>query len=177
MSKFFKTTLFFISVLFLTSCSSDDNSSSTSDDDGGQVPPPQTFTLKEQTFRLNEGIIQSMDDSETGITTTSVAIAGLNGLTLGTVSFTVFYNTADGIDGTYTSDEDINFETAPRIYSSTFSQYFIMQGEETFESNQAVGPVKITSHGNNEYTLEFDVEFGDGVKASGNVKKTFTVQA
>lgn len=176
MTKFFQTTFLFISVLFLASCSSDDNSGSATDDDNGDPnPTAQTFTLNGQTFQVTDASLQIFNDLQEGTSDTFVSVMGMNGTTVGTVSFSILYNTADGIDGIY-SDDDDSWEQIPGTYSSWLSNYSIMQGQSLDNSNQPVGPLKITSHGDNVYTVEFAVEYTNNVTASGDVQKTFTVQ-
>jgi hypothetical protein len=178
MSKFFKTTLFFISVMFFASCSSDDNISSSTDDDGGpETPTAQTFTLDGETYQVNQAALQIINDLEAGISDTTISLIGLNTAgKVGTISFWIIYETSDGIEGIYSSDED-DWEQVPGTYSSWLSNYSIVTQNQNMEnSNQPLGPVKIISHGDNVYTLEFDVTYANDVTATGSVKKTFTVQ-
>lgn len=178
MSKFFKTTLFFISVMFFASCSSDDNSSPSTDDDSGPETPT-TFVINGQTFETFIGVMQIFHDPEQGISDASITITGYNGENYGIIGFNVFYNTSEGIGGVYNSDENNNEEeTIAGTYSAWMSSYSIQDEDDNYleHSNLPIGSVKITSHGNNIFTLEFDVEYTNGVNAVGNVKRMFIIQ-
>ena len=165
MKKILKTSFLLVSVLFLMSCSSDDNS-------GSSV----SFTLDGEAYKVDQAAIQVFNNLSEGTSNGSISLTGSKGGKIGSVSFSVDYNTADGIAGTYTSDEG-DWDEVEGTYSSWLSAYTIFEGQNMTSSNEPVGPIKIISHGNNQYTLEFDVTYTDNVTASGNVKTTFTVQS
>ncbi|MFA7446720.1 MAG: hypothetical protein WCY89_12310 [Flavobacteriaceae bacterium] len=167
MTKFFQTTFFFISVLFLASCSSDDS-------EGGSSS--KNFTLNGETYRVEQAVIQVFNDSESNTSDASISLTGSKGGKVASISFSVFYNTSNGIEGVYTSDED-SWDQIEDTYSSWLSMYSITQNMDMTTSNQPVGPVTIISHGNNQYTLEFDVTYADNVTASASVKTTFAIQS
>jgi len=166
MKNFFRTTVFIISIVFLASCSSDDNG-------GGGA----SFTLGGEAYQVNQATLQIFNNMSEGTSDASISLIGSKGAKTGSVSFNVMYNTAEGIGGTYVSDED-SWEEIEGTYSSWLSSYTVVSGggQDMISSNQPIGPVEIVSHGNNQYTLEFDVTYNDDVTASGNVKTTFTVQ-
>ncbi len=165
MKKLLKTTFLFVSVLFLMSCSSDDNNSSSA-----------SFTLDGETYKVEQAAIQVFNNLSEGTSNGSISLTGSKGGKIGSVSFSVDYNTTDGIAGTYTSDEG-DWDEIEGTYSSWLSSYTIVDGQSMTSSNEPTGPIKIISHGDNQYTLEFNVTYTDNVTASGNVKTTFTVQA
>lgn len=171
MKKLLNSVLLFTSVFILASCSSDEGGSS---DDSGN-PTSQTFIIDGEIYQVNQGTLQIFKNIDEGISDASISLVGTNGTKIGSVTFSVLYETADGIDGTYTPDED-SWEQPLGTYSSWLSSYYISEGQNMITSNQPVGNVKVTSHGNDVYTLEFNVEYTNDVNASGNVKRSFIVQ-
>ncbi len=165
MKKILKTTFVLVSILCLMSCSSDDN--------GGS--PSAEFTLDGETYKVNQGVIQVFNDASTGIANAAITLMGSNGGKSGNVSFQVVYNINDSIEGTYVSDEN-SWDEIVGTYSSWLSTYSIAENNDMTHSNEPVGPVKMISHGDNQYTLEFDVTFFDNVSASGSVKTKFIIQ-
>lgn len=165
MKRFFRTAFFFISVMFIASCSSDDSSG-----DGA------TFILDGETYQVSQGTLQTFNNLSDGTSDTTISLVGNKGTTVSTISFRVFYNTDEGIEGTYVPNEDEWTETLG-TYSPWLSSYsIVVDGQDMTMSNEPVGSIKITSHGGNQYTLEFDVTYNDDVVASANAKTTFTTQ-
>lgn len=167
MRNFFNLTVLFVSVLFLASCSSDDNGSN-NNEEGVSLGE---FVVDGNIYKLHQATLLFVNDLSTGKSNTSISLGGVKGTDSTMITFSLFHNTSDGAAGAYVSNEN-SWDEIVGTYSSLLSSCVVNQNM----TNHPVGPVKVISHGNNEYTLEFNVTYSNNVKASGNVKTKFTVQ-
>lgn len=151
-----------MSLLFLFSCSSDDV--------GPEEKPSDTFILDGVTYSVN---ISSMDIRSTGpgVSAAVIIITGGNGSKVGAISFLLHFFTSEGIDGTYADGGNL---ASAGSYVSYLSTYSIQDGSNLQNGNYPDGVVTVTSHGGNEYTIEFDAVYMDDVKAFGNIRRVFT---
>ncbi len=128
-----------------------------------------SFVLDGVAYSVNITSLQSQNDGS-GLSIASIIMTGNNESKVGTLTFLVHYYTTEGITGTYTPAAGIG---SGQTYTPHLTIYSIQNGAELKTGAYPEGEVKITSHGGTEYSLEFDLIFSDGVKASANVKRSF----
>lgn len=152
-----------LSASFPVGCSKDDDS---------PIEDTHTFVLDGDTYSVNIASlwINTVDSERSGA---SITLTGSNGSRVGTIGFTAHFSTAAGINGTYTAASD-GAVGEPGTYASHLGTYSIHNGSELQTGGYAVGPLKITSHGDNEYTIAFDVSYADEVEATADIRRTFT---
>ena len=169
MKNFFKVAFLLFATLTLSSCSSDDDSGN----NGGDSP---SFSLKNETYNLvpQGSIIQMIDMDEEG-SFAQITISGTKDSKSGTIRFIANFD--NSISGTYTDGEmgtNGTFDTEGSNYITT---ELINGSQEIRSEGGAEGTLKITQNQNNNYTVEFDVVYDDGVVAQGNITTDFVVQS
>lgn len=148
---------------FLISCSKDDND---------QADGANTFVLDYTRYSINIASLKIQDD-DSGMSNAVVILTGGSGSTIGTISFIASFPTASGINGTYSAANGGSVGT-PWTYASHLGTYSIQDGSDIQLGGYATGPLKITSHGSNEYSVEFIVTYADDVEASATIRRSFT---
>ncbi|WP_126971529.1 hypothetical protein [Gynurincola endophyticus] len=151
-------------TLLLSACSKD------KDD---QKDDSNSFMLKDTRYSVNIASLQLQNNSS-GMSDAVILLTGGNGSRIGTTSFIVSFSTAGGINGTYTAASGGNVGTHG-TYAAHLATYSIQNGGDLQTGGYATGPLKITSHGNNEYSVEFTVKYNDNTEASANIKRIFTI--
>lgn len=167
MKKQFKIiVLFLVGSLLLTSCSSNDDSTSSSQ-----------FMVDGQSFNLlpGGGILEvKMDNvhTEQGQTfdRSSIGLNGVNGSTIATVVFDLFYKDGLPVEGVYNIAETLD-DYEDHFYSLLLSQQkqclgwttacTISQVGTTFSlnANNPSGTVTVTNNGNNNYRIQYNGNF------------------
>ncbi len=178
----------FFCVLMLTSvlgCSKDDAEQMPCQaDQNGISQGTSSFTFKSENFSCYDqcGSLQIFNHIDDGISDGTVTIVGTrsegNQLVTVSISFRLFWNTADGISDTYTiSDSDANdtYLDHLSIYLESWSD---TQGnvQQQYTSNNPQSSIVFTHLGGQSYNLNFDVTYIDGTTASGNVTCDLIVQ-
>lgn len=152
-----------LSASFLVSCSKDDD---------GPTQDTDTFMIDGDRYSVNIASV-GVNTVDSERSSASIILTGSNGSRIGTVTFIAHFSTSAGINGTYTAAAGGSVGD-PGTYASHLGTYGIQNGSDLRTGGFAVGPVAITSHGDREYTIVFDVKYSDNVEATANIRRTFT---
>lgn len=175
MKNLFKVAFLLFAAFAISSCSSDD--------DSGNGGGGSNFKLDGQTYDMsqaqpNGGVIQIIggDFGEEGVANAQISLTGLNGTKSGIITFHLSFLENEGISGTYnegTWDEVGAYDSEGSIYMTNET----VNGSQEIQTGEgAEGTFKITHNSDNNYTIEFNVTYDDGVQAEGNITQEFFVQ-
>ena len=103
----------------------------------------------------------------------TVLITGGNGPTIASLDLPLAFALGDDIEGTYARSSDL---ASAGAFIGYMANYGIQNGADLTHGNYPTGYIKVTHHKGDEYTVEFDLVFADGVKASGKIRRDFTSQ-
>ncbi|WP_339888916.1 hypothetical protein [uncultured Flavobacterium sp.] len=166
--------LLVLTSVVIFSCSSDSDSSKSANQftiEGQSytlIPDNALLELKMDNHIMDQG--QTYDRS-------SITLSGLNGTTIGTASFDLFYKDGLPVEGTYTitgslSDNDPDFFDQLLVDNKlclgwTSSCAVSEAGAPTFlvNANNPTGTVTVINNGNSNYTIQFN---GNYRKYDGN---------
>ena len=167
MKNYFKIiALFLVGSLSLTSCSSSDDSAASNqfqvDGQSYEVLPSNGLVeLKMDNVYTDQG--QSFDRS-------TVSLVGVNGTTVASVAFDLFYKDGLPVEGTYSIAETLD-DYSPDFYDQLLtdeklclgwtSLCAVYQGGSTLliNANNPIGTVTVTNNGNNNFTIQYNGNF------------------
>ncbi len=167
MKNYFKIiALFLVGSLSLTSCSSSDDSAASNqfqvDGQSYEVLPSNGLVeLKMDNIYTDQG--QSFDRS-------TVSLVGVNGTTVASVAFDLFYKDGLPVEGTYSIAETLD-DYSPDFYDQLLtdeklclgwtSLCAVNQGGSTLliNANNPIGTVTVTNNGNNNFTIQYNGNF------------------
>lgn len=170
----FKRILFTISLitvvgLIFSACSKNDDDNNVTPDD--QTDVSDTFTINGEDFKVNLSYLssQTMPDLETNLGI--IIITGESDSKIGTLNFPIAFAIGSDIQGTYSSYSDV---ATPGKYIGYMANYTTQDKSNNIKkANYPEGYIKVIHHQGKQYTVEFNMEFNDGVKAIGKIKRNF----
>ncbi|WP_461532474.1 hypothetical protein [Sinomicrobium sp.] len=162
-SRLFVLTVIAMSSFVFLGCSSDDDSPSKGDDS-------QSFTIDGKPYSVNLSSLGINPYPDSDLLNGTVIITGGNESTIGSLVFSLNFPASDGVEGTYGPSGDI---VSAYTFTSHHAAYGIQNGSDIQNGGDAQGQVKVVHHGGDEYTIQFNFKFSDGIEASGNLKREF----
>lgn len=129
------------------------------------------FTIDSEKYEIDIAYITIMLDKENPkLSHAMINLTGLNNASNANFSTVLAFPNSESISGIYGPAHEVLSEWK---YSKQLTFYGLQQGTKFTHINDANGEVKVQHHSGKEYTIYLNLEFTDGKKLIGNIRRNF----